>query len=119
MSVPAYFVPSRKIIYDILKDKRRTFFLFSNPHNYFSGLVVKILVPQSRGMIQLDNYVGSINVISSLAFYILLDSSNFDPFNTYISENEEKEHAQVVPIGVYKNSLEGAVHNSGIMNPEF
>lgn len=119
MSVPGYFVPARKIIEDIFKSKDRTFVLLGSRHNYSTDLVVRIIVPPGRGMTQLNDFIGPITVLGPLAFYIRVDSSNFDSFITYLIENEEKEHAQVVPIGEYGYSFNAATRNAGLIQPEF
>jgi hypothetical protein len=49
-------------------------------NTYIVGMAVRLMVPQSYGMYQANNLVGTIIAINGLNFTLNLDSSQFDPF---------------------------------------
>ena len=49
-------------------------------HNYQTGLVVRLDIPQSYGMVQADKLFGPITRIDATNFSIDIDTTHFDPF---------------------------------------
>lgn len=49
-------------------------------HNYQTGLIVRLDIPQEYGMVQADKLFGPIIRIDSTSFSIEIDTTSFDPF---------------------------------------
>jgi len=82
-------------------------------HNYLSGLIVRIIVPNLRfGMIQMDKRVGTIAVTGDTTFTINIDSTNFD---TFVIPDPEEAYTNifpmVIPIGEINEILYQATRN--------
>jgi len=52
----------------------------SEANTYIVGMAVRLFVPQTYGMYQANNLVGTITAINGLDFTLNLDSSQFDAF---------------------------------------
>lgn len=82
-------------------------------HNYETGDIVRIRVPQWFGMRQIDKLYGPITVTGSDSFTIDIDTSQFDTFSVpapipfYVNE-----YASVIPIGEIAANLGGATKNA-------
>lgn len=68
----------------------------NNGNQYVTGCIVRLDVPASYGMIQINSMVGTITVINDTSFSIDVDTTSFNPF---IVPNSPIQYAQVVPIG--------------------
>ena len=74
----------------------------SFPHSYGVGMIVRIKVPLTFGMTQINDLQGTIIAVTDDTFDITIDSTNFDPF--FIPPNQvppdaQTQYAQVVPVG--------------------
>lgn len=49
-------------------------------NTYIVGMAVKLNIPQTYGMWQANNRVGTITAINGMEFTLNIDSSQFDPF---------------------------------------
>ena len=49
-------------------------------NTYIVGMAIRLMVPQTYGMYQANNLVGTIKAINGSNFTLNLDSSLFDPF---------------------------------------
>ena len=82
-------------------------------HDYLIGLIVRILVPNEFGMIQVNKEVGTIiEVPTDDTFVIDIDTRGFDTF--IVPDPEEwfiNEFPSVVPVGEINSSLEQATRN--------
>lgn len=65
-------------------------------HGYFTGLVVRLDVPQEYGMYEINQQVGTITVTSDTTFTIDINSSTFQAFAV---PADPIQAAQVVPVG--------------------
>ena len=52
----------------------------SESNTYIVGMAIRFMVPQTYGMYQANNLVGTIKAINGSNFTLNLDSSLFDPF---------------------------------------
>lgn len=77
-------------------------------HDLISGEIVRIVVPQSYGMPQIDNQIGTITVINDTSFMIDIDTVEYDAF---IVPSNVKQFAQVVPIAEINSTTRAAVRN--------
>jgi|SRR5271166_1840037 len=66
-------------------------------NDYIVGMAVRLNVPQSYGMFQANNLVGTITAISGSNFTLNLDSSQFDPFVAPMGNAEQP--ATIAPNG--------------------
>jgi len=85
-------------------------------HDYITGTIVRILVPDTYGMYQLNQRKGTITVTGTDSFTIDIDTTNFDTFvvPTLATPPEfylTAKTAQVVPIGEINSSLLAATQN--------
>ena len=81
-------------------------------HQYLSGLIVRMQIPNGFGMNLLDKFVGPITVINSTQFTIPFDTTNLDPFvvPAYQPGNNGTP-AQVVPVGETTEQLIQSTQN--------
>jgi hypothetical protein len=81
-------------------------------HDYNTGIIARLYVPEGYGMLQADRLKGAITVTGATTFTIDIDTTGFDSFTTppgspwYINS-----YAQVVPLGEINNSLANATRN--------
>lgn len=115
------FKPMVRLISSISKGST-TSITTENDHGYYSGMIVRILVPDRidgllgvsglTGMTQINNMSGTITVTGSKTFDIDIDSTNFDDFSipgTWIPETGL--YPQVVPFGEVASMDTAAVRN--------
>lgn len=77
-------------------------------HQYKTGLIVRIVVPVSDGMQQINGQTGTITVTSPTTFNIDIDSTNFDSFAV---PGMATQCAQVIPIAEINSILTEATQN--------
>lgn len=65
-------------------------------HNYYDGLIVRLLIPFNFGMVQANELFGPVTRIDGTQFSLPIDSQSFDPF---IIPVDALQIAQVIPIG--------------------
>lgn len=80
----------------------------TQPHNYLSGLFVRIFFPANLGMTQVNNQVYEILVLDELNFAINVDTSKFDVF----SPSTELQSPQVIPVAEVASTLLMAEQNT-------
>lgn len=87
-------------------------------HQYSSGLIVRLLIPNGWGMVQADQFSGPITVINSTQFTVPLNTTSFTPFT--IPPTDPVLHAspggfstppQVLPLGEINDILTMATQN--------
>ena len=90
-------------------------------HNYSTGLIARLYVPDGFGMVQLNGLDIPITVVNDTQFTIPIDTTNFDAFvvPSYQPGNFGTP-AQVVPIGEVSDILTQATQNvlAGTPYPE-
>ena len=81
-------------------------------HNYETGDIVRLFIPEGWGMQQADQKIGTITVTGATTFDIDIDTYNFDPFivppdpSPFIISV-----AQVIPIGEINSKLTQSTRN--------
>lgn len=80
-------------------------------HQYQTGLVVRILVPDIYGMYQCNGLFGTIEVTSATTFHIDLDTTTFDVFSIPDPLPQGYTNAQSVPIAESNDMLSESVQN--------
>lgn len=81
-------------------------------HNYQTGDIVRLFIPEGWGMQQADQKIGTITVTGDTTFDIDIDTYNYDPFivppdpSPFIISV-----AQVIPIGEVNSKLTQATRN--------
>lgn len=121
MTAPSFFLPSQKIISSIIRGTRTTSIFTQIPHGYTSGLVVRLFIPEQRGIRQLNGQVGEIVVITPTLLRFPVVSSSFDPFIPYalpFNPNNEPYLAQIIPIAENALTLDSVTENSDNIVPE-
>jgi hypothetical protein len=131
MTAPDYFVPQQKTIFWILRGSP-TIVATVGPHNYQSGLVVRIDVPMaeatngqpptsltsSRGMTQINGLIGQITVTGTNFFSIPIDSRKFDPYVFIFDPRDYQYVGQVIPVAEDALTLTSATKNNYTIRPE-
>lgn len=84
-----------------------------NTNDLTVGQVIRINVPRTYGMLQIDDQIANIVSVGSNSYTVDIDSTNFDTFSVPISPEQE---ALLVPIGMqanetHANSLDDATRN--------
>lgn len=120
------FQRAMRNILSITQDKNAlvtTTFDGVNPgnHNYSTGLIARLYVPDGFGMVQVNELEGPITVVNATQFTIPIDTTNFDAFVVppYQPGNFGTP-AQVVPVGEISDILTQATQNvlAGTPYPE-
>jgi hypothetical protein len=74
-------------------------------HGYSSGQVVRMTVPASCGMTQMNGLTGTITVLTAATFSINIDATTFTAFNFPVAAFGAFTPAQVTPMGVQPSLL--------------
>jgi hypothetical protein len=69
----------------------------SEANTYIVGMAVRLMVPQTYGMYQANNLIGTITAINGSSFTLNLDSSQFDPF--LVPSGNVEQPATIAPNG--------------------
>ena len=80
-------------------------------HDYITGTVVRLYVPDGFGMVQANGLTGKITVINTWAFSIDIDTIPFDIFVIPAVFPQDQQSAQVVPVGEDNDMLTAATDN--------
>ncbi len=81
------------------------------PHQYLSGTVVRLDIPQACGMPQANTLTGAISVIDSTSFYIDINTTQFQAFAIPTFQPHVASNAMVIPIGEINETLKAATQN--------
>lgn len=71
--------PSKKLIASITR-ATDALVTTTTEHEFNTGLVVRLYVPEACGMFQIDRMVAQITVVDSYSFNIGIDTTQFDAF---------------------------------------
>lgn len=88
-------------------------------NSYLTGLIVRLFIPNNYGMVQLNQEIFTITVLTSSTFSIPVDARFFDPFviPTEVALQPLFNPAQVVPIGESTDTLDQTFINT--LTPQF
>lgn len=104
------FQPANRIITSITNGKP-AIVTTSIPHDYLSGEIVRLKIPQGFGMTQANNLTGEIAVTGETTFEISIDTNFFDVFSPPSPLPTAYTCAQVIPVGEVTKTLAGATKN--------
>ena len=111
------FQRAMRNILSITQDKNAvitTTFDGVNPgnHQYMTGLIARIYIPDGFGMTQINKRQSPITVLTPSTFSVDIDTTDFDPF---VIPNYQPGNfgtpANVVPVGEISNILTEATQN--------
>jgi len=77
-------------------------------HDYFTGDIVRLIIPTGFGMVQANELVGTITVTGTTTFTIDINTIKFDSF----SDPSNGRVAQIVPVGEINSTIIGATENT-------
>lgn len=80
-------------------------------HQYQTGMIVRLLVPDGFGMVQANKLYGSITVTGDMTFAIDIDTRSFDAFVVPSTFPQNKQFSQAVPMAENNNMLTAATRN--------
>lgn len=81
-------------------------------HQYSTGLIARIYVPNGFGMVQVNQLEGVITVVNDTQFTITIDTTTFDAFVVPAYQpGAFGTPAQVVPVGEVNDLLTQATQN--------
>lgn len=81
-------------------------------HQYSTGLIVRLVIPDGFGMVKANKLYGPITVVSDTQFTIPIDTTNFDAFVVPdFQPGFFGTPAQVVPMGEIDSILTEATQN--------
>lgn len=84
----------------------------SFPHQYLTGLIVRIIIPVGYGMQELNQKQGIITVLSDTTFSVDIDTRYIDAYSVPSSYPQDRQYPQVIPIGEDNALLNNATYNA-------
>jgi hypothetical protein len=101
------FQPARRII-SAITNANPAAVTTTFDHDYFTGDIVRLIIPVGFGMTQADELVGEVTVTGDDTFTINIDTTKFDSF----SDPSNGRVAQVIPVGEVNSTFYGATENT-------
>lgn len=80
-------------------------------HQYLTGTIIRLVIPEGFGMVQANQLFGEIVVTGDTTYTIDIDTTFFDVFVIPATFPESYQSAQCVPIGENNDTLLAAVQN--------
>lgn len=80
-------------------------------HDYVSGTIVRLIIPDGFGMEEAKDIVGEITVTGTDTFSLDIDAKLFNIFASPTAFPDTYQKAQVIPIGERSDMIDAAVHN--------
>lgn len=80
-------------------------------HQYQDGMIVRLIIPDGYGMVQANRLYGKIIVTGDTTFTIDIDTTNFYAYATPSTYPQNRQYAQVIPIGEITSKLNSATRN--------
>jgi len=117
--IGAFMLPGMNLVTAITKAYPATV-TTKTAHNYVSGTIVRLYVPETYGMFQANSLTGEITVLTSTTFTIPIDTRTFDAFvdpspvydPTADPQPVQALYAQVCAIGERNDMFTAAVKNT-------
>lgn len=78
-------------------------------HQYQTGMIVRLLVPDGYGMVQANQLYAPIIVTGNTTFTIDIDTTNFDVFS---APSSPSQYSQVIPMAEITSLLTNATVNA-------
>lgn len=114
MAILAYpyptFQPAMRIVTDIT-NAFPAVITTSFAHQYETGIIVRLNIPDGFGMTQANHKYAPITVLSDTTFSMPLDTTKFDPFVVPSSFPDNRQNAQCTAIGEVNESILNAERN--------
>lgn len=97
-----------------------------NDHGYVAGMMVRFLIPNAFGMVQLNDLDGQVIAVTNNSLTVNLDSTRFTPFaypsplpsaytNPSVIPNSSGAYLPPLPLPYgNQNSFEGYIENAGL-----
>lgn len=104
------FQPAMRIISSITNENPASV-TTTLDHDYLTGEIVRLIVPQGFGMTQINNLTGTITLTGSTTFLIDIDTTFFDVFSVPSPLPMAYTCPQVIPVGEVSSILSGATKN--------
>jgi len=101
------FQPARRII-STITNANQAAVTTTFAHDYFTGDIVRLIIPDGFGMTQANELVGTVTVTGDTTFTLDIDSNKFDVF----SDPSNGQVAQVIPVGEVNSTIYGATENT-------
>lgn len=101
------FQPSMRIVTAITRANPAAV-TTSFAHDYITGMIVRLYIPNGFGMLQANLQQGTITVTGSTTFTIDIDTAQYDAFSV---PGGNVQYAQVAPIGEVNSLLRAATQN--------
>jgi hypothetical protein len=108
--VKPVFQPAMRVISSIT-NSAQALVTTTIPHQYDTGMIVRLNLPQGFTMQQVNQKTGIITVINPTSFVVDIDTSLFEPFSSPTSFPDDRQYAQVTPVGEINSSLSDATRN--------
>lgn len=81
-------------------------------HDYLSGEIIRLIIPDGFGMEQANNLIGKITVTGTFTFSVDIDTITFDVFAAPSPLPSAYTCAQIIPVGEISSTLAGATKNA-------
>lgn len=77
-------------------------------HNYFTGDIIRIVIPNGWGMQQINQQASAIVVTGDDTFEMNIDTTGYDPFH----DPNNAQFAQCIPFSEVNSTVYGATENT-------
>ena len=106
-----YMKPAAKLIFAIANSNPLQVTTTTN-HEYLTGTIVRLMIPQICGMPEVNEVTGEITVTGLTTFTMQIDATGYEPFAIPVAPNpHDNTCALVIPIGESSNMLTAALQN--------
>lgn len=81
------------------------------PHQYDTGMIVRLNLPIGFGMQEVNQKTGTITVTGNTTFLIDIDTRLFQAYSVATDFPEDRQFAQVTPVAELNSQLKDATRN--------
>jgi hypothetical protein len=104
------YQPAMRLVTGISKAKNAV--ITTNiDHDYRTGLIIRIYVPNYYGMFQINGMYGPVTALTNDTFSVEIDTTTYDSFLAPASPADYRQTALCIPIGNISDSYNLAVKN--------
>ena len=104
------FQPAMRIISNIF-NTNPIYVTTTFKHQYVTGMICRLNIPNGYGMTQANKLSGPITVIDDYSFTMPINAENFDVFATPVAFPDNRQYAQVTVIGELTSMLTAPERN--------